>query len=127
MSAAPTTEARLPRRSIACALVVWHLAACTSWHVEKAVTPPQFISAEQPTSVRLTRTNGSYVVVDEPRVVGGDSLAGVSHGRPFKVAVADVTQVAIQKVDAGKTIGLALGTFVLVLYAGALVEMAQGD
>jgi hypothetical protein len=49
------------------------------------------------------------VVVDEPRVVGDDSLAGVFHGRPFKVAVSDVTQVAIRKVDAGKTIGLALG------------------
>jgi hypothetical protein len=110
------------RRPIACALLVWYLAACTTWHVQQAGSPPQIISAQQPPAVRLTRTNGSHVVVEEPRVVGGDSLAGLLHGTPFTVAVSDVTQVAIKEVDAGRTIGLALGLVALALFTGALIE-----
>ncbi len=113
------------RRPIACALLVWYLAACTTWHVQKAGSPPQIISAQQPTAVRLTQANGSHVVVEEPRVVGDDSLAGVSHGRPFKVAVSDVRQVAIKEVDAGRTIGLALGLVGLALFVGALSELTS--
>jgi len=34
------------RRSIACALLLCYLAACTSWHVHDGVSPLQFITTE---------------------------------------------------------------------------------
>ena len=117
------------RRPIASAFLLWYLAACTTWHVEKGVSPSQLISTTHPTAVRLTRANGSHVVVEQPRVVGGDSVAGFHNGVSSNaVAVSDVTQVAVKKVDAGKTIGLALGICVplfLVVYAAALGETTQ--
>ena len=118
------------RRPIACALLLWYLAACTTWHVEKGVSPSQLISTKHPTAVRLNLADGSRMVLLEPRIAG-DSLAGVSrNGAPSSVAVSDVTQVAIEKVDAGATIGLALGICIpllLALYASGLALVIAGD
>jgi len=38
------------RRSIACALLLCYLPACTSWHVHEGVSPLQFITTEHPRS-----------------------------------------------------------------------------
>ena len=46
------------RRPIACALLLWYLAACTTWHVEKGVSPSQLISTKHPTAVRLNLADG---------------------------------------------------------------------
>ena len=75
------------RRPIAGALLLCYLAACTSWHVEEGVSPLQFITTEHPRLVRLTRADGSRMVLDQPRIAAGDSLAGVHNGAPSSVAV----------------------------------------
>ena len=97
------------RRPIVCTLLLCYLAACTSWHVEEGVSPMQLISTKQPHVVRLTRADGSRIVLDEPRIVAGDSLAGTHYKVASSVALSDVTQVATPKFGAGKTIGLFLG------------------
>ena len=82
------------RRPVACALLLCYLAACTSWHVENEVSPTQLISTKHPRVVRLTRADGSRMVLDQPRIAAGDSLAGVHNGVTSSVSVSDVTQVA---------------------------------
>jgi len=97
------------RRPIAGVLLLCFLAACTSWHVEKEVSPLQLISTKHPRAVRLTRADGSRIVLEQPRIAAGDSLTG-THNRVLKsVAVSDVRQVATRRVSPGKTIGLFLG------------------
>ena len=103
------------RRSIACALLLCYLPACTSWHVHEGVSPLQFISTERPRVVRLTRTDGSRMVLAQPQIAAGDSLVGVRSGVRSGVAVSDVTQVATSRVSAGKTIGLFLGLSVVAV------------
>ena len=103
------------RRPIAGALLLCYLAACTSWHVHEGVTPLQLISTEHPRVVRLTRADGSRMVLDQPRIAAGDSLAGVRYGMPSSVAVSDVTQVATPRLSAGKTIGLFLSLSVVAV------------
>ena len=105
------------RRPIACALLLWYLPACTTWHVEEGVNPLQLISTEQPSVVRLTRANGWHMVLHEPRIAPGDSLAGVHNGARSSVALSDITQVATRKVSAFKTIGLAAGISVIAILA----------
>ena len=68
------------RRAIACTLLLCYLAACTSWHVKQGVGPLQLISTEHPRTVRVTRTDGRRIFLDEPRIAGGDSLVGVHSG-----------------------------------------------
>ena len=113
------------RRAIAGTLLLCYLAACTSWHVEKEASPLQLISTKHPRVVRLTRADGSRMVLDEPRIAAGDSLAGVRHGLPSSVAVSDVTQVATPRVSAGKTIGLFLGLSVVAV--GVAVILCLND
>ncbi len=97
------------RRPIVCTLLLCYLAACTGWHVHEGVSPLELISTKQPHVVRLTRADGSRMVLDEPRIVAGDSLAGTHYRVASRVALSDVTQVATPKFSAGKTIGLFLG------------------
>lgn len=112
----------MSRRPIACALLLLYLPACMSWHVENGVSPEQLIATAHPGVVRVTRSDSSHIVLHQPTIATGDSLSGLHNGVPASVAVSDVTQVAIQKVSAGKTIGLLLGmsavaagTFLVVL------------
>ena len=97
------------RRPFACTLLFCYLAACTSWHVETEASPLQVISTKHPRVVRLTRADGSRIVLEQPRIAAGDTLAGVHNGVLSGVAARDVTEVATSKVSAGKTIGLFLG------------------
>jgi len=113
------------RRRIACTLLLYYLAACMSWHVEEEVSPLQVISAQHPRTVRLTRTDGSRVVLDEPRIAAGDSLVGVHYGVPSSVAVSDVTQVATRRVSPGKTIGLFLGLSTVVVGAAVIACLSS--
>ena len=96
-----------------------------SWHVEEEVSPLQLISAQHPRTVRLTRTDGSRVVLDEPRIAAGDSLVGVHYGVPSSVAVSDVTQVATRRVSPGKTIGLFLGLSTVVVGAAVIACLSS--
>ena len=109
------------RRSIACALLLCYLAACTSWHVEEGVSPLQFITTEHPRFVRLTRTNGSYIELDDLRIAAGDSLMGIHNTVLSRVAVSDVTQVATPRLSAPKTIGLLAGLSAVVVGIAAIV------
>jgi len=108
-------------------LLLCYLAACTSWHVHEGVSPLQLISTKHPTVVRLTRADGSRMVLDEPRIAAGDSLAGVRHGLPSSVAVSDVTQVATSKFSAGKPIGLFLGLSVVAVAITKKACMTSSD
>lgn len=111
------------RRPIACALLLSYLAACTSWHVEKGASPLLLFSTAHPTKVRLTRADGSHIVLHEPRIAAGDSVSGVRNGlisgSTVSVAFSDVTGVAIRKVSASRTIGFAVGIVALLAVAVA--------
>ena len=115
------------RRPIAYTLLLCYLAACTSWHVEKEVSPLQLISTKHPRVVRLTRADGSRMVLDQPRIAAGDSLAGVRYGMPSSVAVSDVTQVATPRLSAGKTIGLFLGLSVVAVGIAVIACLASPE
>ncbi len=114
------------RRPIAYALLLCYLAACTSWHVEEGVSPLQLISNQHPHVVRLTRADGSRTVLDQPRIVAGDSLAGTHYKVASSVALSDVTQVATPRLSAGKTIGLFLGLSVVAV-GTAVVACLSSD
>ena len=115
------------RRAIACPLLLCYLAACTSWHVEKEVSPLQLISTQRPRVVRLTRADGSHMVLDQPGIAAGDSVAGVNNGVTARVAVSDVTQVATPRVSAGKTIGLFLGLSVVAVGTAVIACLSSSD
>ena len=115
------------RRPVAGVLLLCFLAACTGWHVEEEVSPLQLISTKHPNVVRLTRADGSRMVLDQPGIATGDSLAGVHNGVTSTVAVSDVTQVATPRLSAGKTIGLFLGLSVVAVGTAVIACLSSSD
>ena len=115
------------RRPIAGVLLLCFLAACTGWHVEEEVSPLQLISTKHPRVVRLTRADGSHMVLDQPGIAAGDSVAGVHNGVTSHFAVSDVTQVATPRLSAGKTIGLLLGLSAVAVGTAVIACLSSSD
>jgi len=113
----------MDRRPIALALLLWYVPACTAWHVEQGVSPQELIAAKHPSAVRVTLPDRSQIVLDQPSIAGGDSLAGIVDGKASSVATSDVSQVAIRKVSSGRTVGLVLGLGLLAASIAAAVAL----
>ncbi len=115
------------RRLIACILLPCYLVACTSWKTQE-VSPQQVLTDEQPDKVRVSLTDGSQVVLEEP-VVSGDTLIGFEQDVQKSILLADVSALELREGDGGKTTlaiiggvilagGLALGVAYAVYCAG---------
>jgi hypothetical protein len=115
-------------RATAGLLVGCYLPACTGWHTQSAA-PEQVMTTKHPAQVRITRQDGSRVVLLQP-VIEGDSVtgrdAGASGGpdslKPrIAVALAEVRTVELQQTDAAKTVLLvgAAGLLIVVIIAAA--------
>lgn len=98
--------------------------ACTQWHVQRIT--PESVMVAHPTRLRVTHTDGSQQVLNQP-VLTQDTLVGTASGRgatpgvplpQSRIALADVHHVSTRGFSPGKTIGLFFG---LVGLAAGLV------
>ena len=103
-------------------LAAWSSSACAHWKVQSAF-PEQVVSAGRPQQVRVTRDDGSRMVLRRPEIVG-DTLygaprngrAGAGSPRPA-VALTDVSELAVRRVNVVGTAVMALGTLTLAAFA----------
>jgi hypothetical protein len=117
-------QGRVHRAVAGLLLLATTLAACTSWQVQ-TVTPEQVVTTQHPSTVRVQRLDGTRAVVDDPRI-GGDSLLGLTIGKPIGVPLADIHQVAVKRGNAGKTVGLVLAVTVgVIVLAGVMCEASD--
>ena len=94
-------------------LLAGYLSACTSLRTQQA-SPAQLIPAEHPYTVRVVRLDGFSVDIRSPRVIR-DSVIGrqVSQDQRISVALSDIKEIAVERIDVGKTLGfLAVGGWV---------------
>jgi type IV pilus biogenesis protein CpaD/CtpE len=112
-------------RPIVCALLVLYLSACTGWHTVERQGLTQLINTDHPTTVRVTMRDSSVIVLEQPKMAFGDSLSGLVNGARSNVAVADVTQVQIRRVNERRTTAI----FFAVAVAGiaAMVALNEGS
>jgi hypothetical protein len=108
------------RRAIAYVLLVCYLPACTSWRVERGLSPAQVIATQQPDTIRVTRTDGRRFVLEQPSIVAGDSMAVLYRGVRARVALADIAQVETRRFDSGMTGVFLVGVAALTLVVGYL-------
>lgn len=100
------------RRSLALGLLTAELLACTSWRVQ-GPTPEAAISNRKPTAVRITRIDGTRMILHRP-LVRGDSLAGAlstsaateDRAASVTIPIRDVEAVAVRRFDVLKSVGL---------------------
>lgn len=127
------------RRILSCILLPAYLSSCTAWHVQRA-SPAQVIEEQQPSQIRVTTTGHSEVILEAPRV-SGDTVIGLGPrnvswagsvyavsdtGSALQIPLADISHVALKKVDATKSVLLVLG-IVAGMFALALVACGTGD
>ncbi len=113
------------RRIISCFLLPAYLSSCVAtWEVQRA-SPEQVVEEEQPSQIRVTTTDHSEIVLDEPRV-SGDTLIGLERdlssfgsiyaapdtAAALEIPLADISHVALHKTNAGKSVLLGLGIVV---------------
>ena len=122
------------RRILSCILLPAYLSSCvTNWEVQWA-SPEQVVEEEQPSQIRVTTTDHSEIVLDEPRV-SGDTLIGLERDLSWgsiyaapdtasvlEIPLADISHVALKKTDVGKSMKLG----VTVVGAAFLVMLMVG-
>lgn len=114
----PLAFCRGRRAAIAALLLLVYLPACTSWRVGTP-TPSAFVEREHPQRARVTRTDGTQVMVNEP-TVAGDTLVGTlaNHDATrVTIPLAEVQSVAVRKFSTGKTLLVVGGVLGVVVIA----------
>ncbi len=113
------------RRRGAATLVLMALGgtACHSWHTER-VTPEAVLATRRPPTLRITCTDGSRIVLEQP-LLQGDTLVGIgqrpSEQREVRIVLSNVQRVATRRLSAGRTVGLVgLGVIVVAGVLGAI-------
>ncbi len=106
-------SSRVVRRPCAASLLVLILTSsgCQAWRVEP-VRPESLLAARKQAIVRLTRSDGSRVVLEDP-ALRPDTITGIasSQGDDLEVSIplADVRQVETEHFSLGRTVGLGFG------------------
>jgi hypothetical protein len=105
------------RRLIAALALFTQLAACTKWQLQE-MAPEQLLIEEQPEHIVVTRTDGKWLFLQDPRIAN-DSLVGIDFyhvGRAVRgVPLSQVQHVQVRKTDwlkTGLVIGLPIAFFV---------------
>ena len=81
--------------------------ACTSWRPDSLT--PQAVVQSQPASLRVTRTDSSQVILNNPQMQG-DTIVGVGqHKAQVRVPLDSVRLTDTRRGDAGKSVLVLLG------------------
>ena len=101
-------------------LAAWSWSACTHWKVQSAF--PEQVVSRRPQRVRVTRNDSSRIVLRRPEIVGDTLYGATRNGRAAAgsprpgVALTDVGEVAVRRVNVVRTAVLAFGTLVVAAY-----------
>jgi hypothetical protein len=91
------------------------------------------VATKHPKTIKVTRSDGTQVEIANPSIEG-DSLIGVLargassdslHNR-MAIALSDISQVAVQQTDAGKTVALVAGVGLAVIVVAAAASNCCG-
>ena len=104
----------MARRPIAYLLLICYLPACTTWHIERGISPARVIANQRPDSIRVTRTDSSRLVLVQPNIAAGDSVTAIYNGYRARIALSDITTVETKRFNAGATFA---GAFVVSMVA----------
>ena len=111
--------------------MTWSSSACMHWKTQ-SIAPERIVGERRAAKVRVTKLDGTRLVLHQPEIIG-ETLVGVHpdawprDGRPRPaVALADVGEVALRRVDPIGTAAIGLGTLALagVVVLGLLYSKA---
>jgi hypothetical protein len=112
------------RPTIAVLLLTTQLVGCTEWRAQ-TMSARDLIESSHPGRLRVTRTDSTSVVLDQPALLG-DTLVGQVKGSRSAVAVADVASVAVRRTNTVNTVLLIGGILGLTAAAAAAGSSGYG-
>jgi hypothetical protein len=89
------------------------VGGCTHWKTQ-SVFPAEYVVAQQPPVVRVSRADGKRLVLHRPEVIG-DTMYGLQRNRKADrstrpaVALSEIDAIAVRRIDPWSTMGLTLG------------------
>ena len=102
--------------------------ACQAWRVQP-VAPESLLAADQPERVRVTRVDGSHIVLEHP-VVRADTVSGsvLRNGvqQDIRIPLTDVRHIETRGFSTSRTVGLGLGV-TAGLFAALLLVITLGN
>jgi hypothetical protein len=103
-----SSNAGLWRPSARAVLILYlSCTACTSWRQDSLT--PQAVVAGKPLTLRVTRTDSSQVILDNP-AMQGDTIVGVGkHKAQVRVPLSSVLLTDTRHGDTGKSVLVLLG------------------
>ena len=101
-------------------LLVMQTGACVSWQAVSA-PPDAYIRDQTPDRVRVTRNDGSQLMLEAPEVRAGAIVATQS---PGAVLLGDVRAVEVERISILRSVGIMLPAALLVVVAA---NIACGD
>jgi len=114
------------RRAVAAVLLAVYLPACHHWVTPKGMTPQEYITANHPSTVRVTLADSSRVVLQNPRAASDSLWGSVAPGGQWGVPLSSVQLLQVRKSDAAGTVFLTLGIVVGSLFVvGAICAAAN--
>lgn len=105
-------------RLLACLALGGSLFGCTSWQVAE-VAPRELVSHETGQRVRVTRTDGTLLVLEHARLTAS-GVSGRWERTPVVIPAAEIRELAVRREAPARTIGLIAGLVGVVGAAGAV-------
>jgi hypothetical protein len=109
-------------RRMALLLLVLHLQACVSWQ-PVTLSPREFIEEDQPSAVRVTRLDGTALVMSSPRIANDSIFSECQPGdgscttRIGSLSLDDVSALEVRGTDITRTAWGIIGAGLFVLWA----------
>jgi len=114
------------RRAVAAVLLAVYLPACHHWVTPKGMTPQEYITANHPSTVRVTLADSSRVVLQNPRAASDSLWGSLAPGGQWGAPLSSVQLLQVRKSDAAGTVFLTLGIVVGSLFVvGAICAAAN--
>lgn len=114
------------RRAVAAVLLAVYLPACHHWVTPQGMTPQEYITANHPSTVRVTLADSTRVVLQHPRAASDSLWGSLAPGGQWGAPLSSVQLFQVRKSDAAGTVFLTLGIVVgTVFVAGAICAAAN--
>ena len=107
-------------------LLLLHSSGCSTWRTQPGVSAATLIRARHPARARLDLVSGRRTELRAP-VVQGDTVLGLVRGDTARVAVADVTGVAVRGFSPARTLLLVAGSTAALFGVACAVACGFGS
>src|SRR6266850_6265104 len=89
-------------------LIILTITSCSVWRTED-VTPQQLVESRSQATIRVTRDDGSLLVLERPAIHGDTLIGSDLRARVVQIPLNQVRRVETLHRSTGRTVGLMAG------------------